>query len=323
MSLVNLTEYIVSANHEHPISDYSQFLDKFKEAAQNDLLKYYKMDDFKFLGAKKGSAIFQCQLSRHSCFDEAFTVLFQYVFRYERPYSVIVVKVLSGDTELISNISQDIEILSRTDSMYLVRLITATAENALKIQREQINRIPFDKLKETIGVLKVDYDNFMEHEFPVNIFETSNSARVFQTLSVTRGHFSFGDPSFCAEIYSDKGMQYLADRLSKVLTGKHEEDPGKQFDDDSITDFGLIILKNEMCIVSDEDMDHQDIKPGTICYDRDKRQYVAYLQDVNEEVMVDYRNAYVQILPATINEIRAKATGTIETTGKVNLIPQY
>ena len=323
MSLVNLTEYIVNTNHEHPISDYSQFLDKFKKEVQNDLLKYYKIDDFKFLGAATGSAIFQCQLSGHSCFDETFTVLFQYVFRYERPYSVIVVKVLSGDTELISKISQNIEILSKTDSLYHVRLITSAAEAAVKIQREQINRIPFDKLKETIGVLKVDYNNFMEHEFAVKIFENGNSDRVFQTLSVTRGHFSFGDPSFCAEIYSDKGMQYLADRLSKYLTEQHEYNPDKQFDENDITDFGLIILKNEMGIVSDEDMDQQDIKPGTICYDREKRQYVAYLQDVNEEVMVDSLNAYVQLLPPTVNGIRAKAIGTIETTGKVNLIQQY
>jgi hypothetical protein len=322
-TLPELTAYIRQCNHKAPINDYSSFFDDFREAVTKELGKYYKLSEFKFIGACDGCATFSVTVSGHSCFPENCHIEVFYCYDYEHSVGHLRTHISSENFTLVKDIKTNVELSSKLHDLYAIEFINRTAMLAAEELKHHLCRIPFDKLKETIGVLKVDYNNFMEHEFPVKIFENSNSDRVFQTLSVTRGHFSFGDPSFCAEIYSDKGMQYLADRLSKVLTGKHEEDPDKQFDDDSITDFGLIILKNEMGIVSDEDMDHQDIKPGTICYDRNKRQYVAYLQDVDEEVMVDYQNAYVQILPASANSIRAKAIGTIETTGKVNLIQQY
>lgn len=325
-TLSELTAHIRKCNHTAPITDYASFFDNFKEAATKELGKYYKLSEFKFIGACDGYATFSVTVSSHSCFPENCHIEVFYCYDYEYSVGNLRTHISSENfTTLVKDIKTNVELSSKLNDLYAIEFINRTAMKAAEELKHHLCRIPFDKLKETIGVLEVDYNNFMKHEFPVKIFKTGHSDRVFQTLSVTRGHFSFGggDTSYCAEIYNDKGMQYLADRLSKVLTGKHEDDPSRKFDDNDITNFGLIILKNEMGIVSDEDMDHQDIKPGTICYDRDKRQYVAYLQEVNEEVMVDYQNAYVQLLPASANSIRAKAIGTIETTGKKNLIQQY
>lgn len=322
-TLPELTAHIRKCNHDAPITNYASFFDGFREAATKELGPYYRLSKFEFIGAFDGLATFSVTVSGHSCFPENCNIVVFYCYDYEHSVAHLRTHISSENFELVKDIKTNVEISSKLNELYSIDFINRTAMLASEELKRHRCRIPFDKLKETIGVLKVDYENFMNHEFVVKIFETDNRDRVFQTLPVTRSHFAYASESYCSELYNDFGMQYLADRLSKILTGKHVEDPTKVFDEDDITKFGLIILKGEMNIQSDEDMDCQDIKPGTICYDRDKRQYVAYLQDVLAEVMEDGKNAYVQLLPATIHTPRGKAIGTIEVTGKVNLIQQY
>ena len=325
-SFVELTKLIRDANHERPISDYSTFDRAFQEAATAELSRYYKMGNFNFVNAINGRAIFSCSLSGHSCFPEMCSVTLYYLFDYEKGVALIGIKIFENDIEIGRAMSTPIEEdIARTDELYHVRFINNNVIQASEDAKRRLRKIPFDKLLDTIGTSQSQYDDFMNKEFTVTVYEGLESAKVYKTLNVTRGHFEFsGDTSYGTSIISDTGMRYLADLIGRNLTRYHEDNPNKTIDDYSIYDFGVMILSEKFGIHPDDDeLDQQDIEPGTLCYDRDNRRYVYFLQKVNKDVMEDCKNAYVQVLPPDSRLPKGKAIGPIEVIGLISLVPEY